>query len=192
MTILVREASVLDTLSAFFLLVRNYVRMGYLTITPSVENFKKYRKILLNFLKKSDERDKTLVAKDGKRVVGTISYCVGEELPIESMFASELAQIRTQCPLLAYIGLFATSHEYSCTRLALRMMRDVEKKCIALGANGAVCVVNRTHVEFYTNQGFTEVAELPAMEGLTEKASAVLLMKTEHSRSRDRHTMQVA
>lgn len=178
MTIFVQEASVIDALSAFFLLVRNYVKMEYLPITPTLRNLAWYRKILVSFLKKVDARDKTLVAKDGRRVVGTISYCVGKEkLPIDSMFAAELASLRKECPLLAYIGLFATSPEYSCTRLAVRMMRDVEKKCRALGATGAVCVVNRHHVEFYTNHGFIEVAELPEMEGLTSKARAVLLMK---------------
>jgi len=178
MAIAVREASMGDALSAFFLLVGNYIEKEYLPLTPSLKNIKKYCKILKSFLEKKDENNRTLVAKDGTRVVGTISYCVrSEKLPIESMFALELAQIRTQCPLLAYIGLFATNKEYSCTRLAVRMMRDVEKKCRGLGATGAVCVVNRSHVEFYTNHGFKEVAELPAMEGLTEKARAVLLFK---------------
>ena len=95
MTITVREASHVDALFAFFLLVRNYVAMGYLPIAPSIENFKKYRKILLGFLKKEDATDKTLVAKEGAKVVGTISYWVRDGvLPIETMFAKELLNIR--------------------------------------------------------------------------------------------------
>ena len=187
MTIFVRDASMFDALSAFFLIARNYVRMEYLPTSPTIENFKRYRKILLGLLKKENDSDKTLVAKDGAWVVGTISYWVRDgELPIEAMFAKELANIRKECPRIAYIGNFATNRKYSCTRLALRMMRDVEKKCLALGATGAVCVVNRPHVEFYTNHGFVEVAELPEMEGLTSKARAVLLMKTAHGGSRTR------
>ena len=185
MSVSVREASLVDALFAFCLLVRNYVEKEYLPLTPTVENFKKYRKILVALLKKDSENEKTLVAKDGVHVVGTISYCVRDgALPIEHMFVEQLAHIRKEHPRIAYIGNFATNHQYSCTRLALRMMRDVEDVCRARGADAAVCVVNPDHVGLYEKRGFTIVAELPAMEGLTQKARAVLLLKTAYSASR--------
>jgi hypothetical protein len=181
-TITVQKASFIDALLAFYLLAKTYKEEGYLPTKFTAESLKKYWVMFLGFFKSNKT---TLVAKQGKRVVGTISYCVGTNFPAEEMFPVELANLRKQ-HLLAYIGAFAadkkirknlaiTSHKELPGHL---LMEEVEARCSKLGATGVVIVVNTHHVAVHRRKGFQQVATAANMDGLTEKAKAILLVNT--------------
>lgn len=174
-TIIVREASLVDTFAACLLLVANYVKKGYLP-EPSLDGLSKYWKVLRSLFAKKNANKQTIVARDGSRVVGTISYYIGASFPIETMFPEELALLRKKYKL-AYAGFFAINKEYRCTRLAVRMILEAQKRCTDQGATGEVCVVNPCHVKFYLSHGFHVVKEISQMEGLEKGARAVLLAK---------------
>ena len=165
----------LEAVSSFFLVVRNYTKKGYIRFGFSVDWIFSLLKITKQMLRHENE---VLVATEEKRVVGTISYMVDNyALPIEALFPEELKEIRASSARIAYIGSFATIASKHCTRVALLLLRELEKRSYAIGITCAICVVHPAHAHFYTRYGFRVVKEQKTMSGLSENAAAVLLVK---------------
>ncbi len=173
--VLVRQASTLEAVSAFFMVVRNYTKKGYIRFGFSVDWIFSLLKITKQMLRRENE---VLVAKEGKHVIGTISYMVDNyALPIEALFPKELKEIRASCAHIAYVGSFATTPSKHCTRVALLMIREVERRTVLLGVTSALCIVNPVHVRFYEKYGFRIAGKANAVTGLSDESKAILLVK---------------
>lgn len=128
----------------------------------------------------------TIVALEGKKVVGTLSvYFDGGKLPIEDLFPDTLSLLRKTSAKIVYLGTFATSEEF---RGKASLVASLFQEAVKIGtealATKALCVVNPAHVSFYRHLGFTEIARKDNMPGL-HNATAVLLQLDAGSLRRD-------
>ncbi len=173
--VLVRQASTLEAVSAFFLVVGNYTKKGYVCFSFSMDWITSLLKIGKQMFRPSNE---ILVAEEDACVVGTISYMVDNgNLPADKLFHEKLVALRTSEKKWMYIGSFATTPSKHCKRVALLMIREVERRAVLLGVTSAMCIVNPAHVGFYQKYGFRFAGKAESMTGLSGEAEAILLVK---------------
>lgn len=174
-----KSATFLEALSAFILLIKNYQEKKYLPSSLSIQFFSKvipyFCVLMWKYITfKATKGGETFVAKEGDRVVGTMTVEFSSSIPcVEKIFAQEMKNLRIEASSFAYIGSFAIRSKNS--RTCLRMIREVENILRWRRIEVGICVVNPSHCSFYEKYGFKVIAQRENMEGLSN-ATAVLLV----------------
>ena len=169
------QLTVSEALEAFKLLDTRYQEAGYVSASEDVEVEARRFYSFHGDLQKASVALVAMDEHDGREMHGTISILMDQGyLPIDSLFRDEVSQIRNAGRKIAYVGKFAASREVSCTRVALRLMVEVKKICLDLGADICLCVIHPKHAKDYRRFGFKEIARAECMPGLKD-AAAVLM-----------------
>ncbi len=185
MEMVIQRASVFDGVHAFLLLARNYQKKGYFCKLSLVSIYTLTRRFIdfvvrvwmynLNPLK-----GQVMVAKRENSVVGTVSLRFNPDTtPIDKIFPDELASLRNCGKTFVYLEKFAVSSEYACTRLSLRMLREVWSMAKSKGFDSGICVVHPDHSKIYKRFGFNEIARSTIPE--LDHAPAALLVIERHA-----------
>jgi hypothetical protein len=120
-----------------------------------------------------------LVAKQGDRIVGMVSYHMDGTFPIEGMFPDELASLRNEHVPVVYIGSFVIDKAFRQGSVSLALLHTVQRELKRIENLNVICVVNEHHVEKY--RGFSLLAKASAMEGMTDRAKASLLVRKQRA-----------
>ncbi len=173
-----KNATLLEALSAFILIIKNYQGKNYL---PACYTFGFFSKVIPFFLKlvwknitfMITKGGQTFVTKESSKVVGTMSVEFNPAvLSIDKIFPEELMKIRKEEVSFAYIGSFAICSKKP--RTCLQMIREVENILRSKNTKLGICVVNPSHCSLYERLGFQVIARRETMNGLAN-AEAVLL-----------------
>lgn len=172
----------MQAMRAFTLLDTRYQEAGYVTkhSGPLEESFFFWR-FLVFYWKLLTAVSSLLVATDDEgHIQGMLSVSVFKKwmTPFGGrLFKEQISSIQKSHKKLVYVGSFATSHDVSCTKTALRLISTIKKVSINLHADACICIVNPKHVPVYQKFGFTTVAETTCMKGL-QNAPGVLMLIT--------------
>ena len=171
----------MQALRAFTLLDTRYQEEGYVPkhTGPLEETFFFWR-FLVFYWKLITIVSSLLVATDEKgNIQGMLSVSIFRKwrTPFGTSFTSQISFIQKSHRRLVYVGSFATSHDVSCTKTALRLISTIKKVSLNLHADACICIVNPKHVPVYRKFGFTLVAETVCMKGL-KNAPGVLMLIT--------------
>jgi predicted N-acetyltransferase YhbS len=98
---------------------------------------------------------------------------------MDKIFPDEFSGLRNSGKKFVYLGQFAVSASYTCTRLSLRMLREVWSVAKSQGIDKGVCVVHPGHLKTYLRFGFTEIARSTIPE--LDHAPAALLVIERHA-----------
>jgi len=175
-----KNATLPEALSAFVLIIKNYQEKKYLPACSSLGFFSKVVPFFCGLLLKNitfriTKGGRTFVAKEGNKVVGTVSVEFNPAvLCIDKMFPEELLRIRNEGRGFAYIGSFAINTTRTRTRTCMIMMRELETFLRSRKVEVGLCVVNPSHCGLYQRIGFKVIARTSKMDGL-DNAVAVLL-----------------
>ena len=178
------NASLVDAVQAFILIVRNYQKKGYI---PSAMSWKNVRILCSRFcdyigkaktFNQDPSQGEIVVVKKFGIVVGTICVWFNPaHTPIDNLFPDELARLRNSTARFVYLGSFAIASKYNCTRLSLRMLRDIWETIEAKGIENGVCVVHPDHVKIYERFGFRVEAISENMLGLAQAPATLMVIK---------------
>lgn len=172
------RASLMESVQACILVVRNYRKKGYLGAT-ALRTLLLVAKYLYSFLCKiflyrDSQKGCMFIAKNHNQVIGTVSVDFNpKKLPIDILFPKQMRVLYREASFV-YIGSFAVDAAYNCTRLSFRMLREVWTLVLERGYDQVVCVINPDHCKFYSRFGFKTIAIQENMPGLS-CAPAVLM-----------------
>ncbi len=179
-----QRASLVEAVMAFFLLMTNYQEKGYLSRAITRTNLQTLRNRFRDYMRKAKlfikdpSQGLLVVAKKNGVVVGTVCAEFNPtHTPIEEVFPDELRELRNSAQSFVYLGSFAVASSYQCTRLSLRMLRDLWSLVKEKGIDIGICVVHPDHSTFYERFGFTVIALSTATPGLRSAPAALLVIK---------------
>ena len=168
-----------EALTAFKLLDSRYKEAGY--VSSGEGDIEEEARRFYSYYKGLREASASIVVMDegdDEKMHGTISILMDQgHLPIDTLFQSDVARIRREGGKIAYVGKFATSREVSCTRVALRLMIEVKKICLDLGADICLCVIHPKHAKDYRRFGFKEITRAECMSGLKDAAAVLMQLR---------------
>jgi predicted N-acetyltransferase YhbS len=159
-----QRASIIDGVLAFVLLAKNYQRKGYFRLFSLVDLCTLARRFCdfvarVHLYNLDPLKGQVVVAKRNNRVIGTVSLSFNPDTtPIDMIFPDELMSLRQSGKSFVYLGGFAVCASVRCTRLSLRMLREVWSTSQTRGIDVGICVVHPDHSGFYKRFGFTELA----------------------------------
>lgn len=189
MQMVIKErASMCDAIMAYTLLIINYRKKGYVSLPHTWKSLCTFsgraRDYILKVHKfnRDPSQGQVVVAKKLGVVVGTVCVeCNPAKTPIDHIFPDEMRELLTSGEKFIYLGSFAVASKYKCTRLSLRMLRQVWSMVKTREINIGICVVHPDHVSFYENFGFSKIAEA-MMTGLDHAPAALLVIKRQDVR----------
>lgn len=176
----IKKASLWEAVQAFFLVVKNYRAKGYIPSPPTIKNvFTLFTRFCVFIAKTTcfmfSDGGYTLVATEESKVVGTVSLEFNpRKLSVDKLFPREMNSLRTSGQTFVYFGSFAVDEEYNCTRISMRMLKELWDLLSVRGTEVGICVVNPCHSSLYRRFGFRVIATSDFMPGLSQ-APAVLL-----------------
>ncbi len=189
MNMVIKEsASFGEGVMAFILLMINYQKKGYVSIVPTWKSMStlacRYRDYMqrVRTLNQDPSKGQVVVAKKHGFVIGTV--CVESNpttLSIDEIFPKQMARLHASALPFVYLGSFAVASSYSCTRLALRMLRYIWSVVINQEIELGICVVHPDHIKCYVRFGFVEIAR-SQMPGLDQAPAALLVVKRQDVR----------
>lgn len=176
----IKKASLWEAVQAFLLVVNNYRKKGYIPSPPTLRNIFSLFTRFCVFIAKTvffmfSDGGYTLVATEEKKVIGTVSLEFNPgRLSIDKLFPKEMNSLRASGQTFVYFGSFAVDEEYNCTRISMRMLKELWDLLRDRGTEVGICVVNPCHSGLYRRFGFRVIATSGSMPGLSH-APAVLL-----------------
>lgn len=179
-----KVANFVESLYAFFLVVKNYQSKGYLPSTFSLNSAILFITRFCVFvwryvLFKVRNNICVIVAKEKGKVIGTVSLEFNSsKLCIDKLFPNELKNIRSSGKSFVYFGSFAISSEYSCSRTSMRMLKEQWRIVKNKGTEIGLCVVNPVHSSIYQRFGFKVIATQENMPGLSQAPAVLLSVRT--------------
>jgi predicted N-acetyltransferase YhbS len=181
------HVGLVEVVRASILLVRNYQMKGYLA-TKGWKSLCACGVFLVNYIMRAwkfsifPSSGTVVVATNKTSVIGTVMLWFTPRItPIDKIFPEAMALLRKECMSFVYIGSFAVSPEYVCTRVSLRMLRAVLDTVKAKGVDVGVCVVHPDHCTLYKRFGFKEVGS-STIPGLANAKAALLVVKKQDVR----------
>lgn len=189
MQMVIKErASMCDAIMAYILLMINYRKKGYVSLPKTWKSLRTFCSRACAYIQKVHKfnhdplKGQVFVAKKNGVVVGTVCVeCNPTKTPIDHIFPDELKELRSSNQPFIYLGSFAVASKYKCTRLSLRMLRQVWSMVKTKDINVGICVVHPDHVSFYKSFGFSLVAESMMIE-LDHAPAALLVIKRQDVR----------
>lgn len=170
----------MQALDAFTLLDTRYQEEGYVAKhTGFLEETFFFWRFLVFYWKLLTIVSSLLVATDEEgHIQGMLSVSIFKKwrTPFGRSFKAQISSIQKSHNRLVYVGSFATSHDVSCTKTALRLISTIKKVSLNLNADACICIVNPKHVDVYKKFGFRTVAETSCMQGLRNAPGVLMLI----------------
>jgi len=187
MQMVIKErATLVEGVLAFGLLMRNYQRKGYFQSSLSLVNIRTLLGRFCDYIvrvrlfNQDPLKGQVVVAKKNGLVIGTVCLSFNPHTtPFDKIFPDEFAHLRTCGETFVVLGQFAVSSSYTCTRLSLRILREVWRVAKSKGVDKGICVVHPDHSRFYERFGFTVIATSTIPE--LDHAPAALLVIERHA-----------
>lgn len=187
MNMVIKErAGLFEAVLAFILMAKNYQNKGYFSSSLTWINIRtlygRFHDYIarVRMFNQDPSKGQVVVAKKYGLVVGTVSFSFNPDVtPCDKIFPDEMNSLRQSGQSFVYLGSFAVSTSYVCTRLSLRMLRAVWNTAKLRGVDLGVCVVHPHHSAFYKRFGFTEIASSTIPE--LDHAPAALLVVKRHA-----------
>ncbi len=183
MQMVIKErASVFDGVLAFMLLARNYRRKGYFQRSSLVDICTLARRFCdfvarVRMFNLDPLKGQVVVAKRNNHVIGTVSLSFNPDTtPVDNIFPDELSGLHSSGKKFVYLGEFAVSASYRCTRLSLCMLKEVWSIAQSKEIDVGICVVHPDHSKIYERFGFTAIATSTIPE-LGHAPCALLVVK---------------